>query len=204
MDISDAEKKLRIVMANALLTIVRKYYDTIHTIVVSLNESDARRAELLAAAAVSLAGEYRVFFERYYECYVSALNPSGGNPYSGTAEWERRHARDFAVWITQTARDEPNLALSDAHIVSVIRTEVNAISNLAVLDSMFRGGQRMKRWKAFGDGKVRPTHRSADGQTVPIDEPFTVGGYRMMFPQDSSMGAPSEEIVNCRCTMTAD
>ena len=54
-------------------------------------------------------------------------------------------------------------------------------------------------WLSERDDRVRPTHVTADGQRVPVDEPFWVGGYRMMYPTDSSLGAGPEEIVNCRC-----
>ena len=56
-----------------------------------------------------------------------------------------------------------------------------------------------KRWIATKDARTRHTHGEADGQTVRYDEPFTVGGYPMMFPGDRSLGAPGREIYNCRC-----
>lgn len=31
------------------------------------------------------------------------------------------------------------------------------------------------------------------------NEPFIINGYKMMFPLDDSMGAPIDEIINCRC-----
>jgi uncharacterized protein with gpF-like domain len=49
------------------------------------------------------------------------------------------------------------------------------------------------------DERVRVSHWEADGQTVPINEPFIINGYKMMFPLDDSMGAPIDEIINCRC-----
>lgn len=56
-----------------------------------------------------------------------------------------------------------------------------------------------KRWIAAKDHRTRHDHGMADGQTVPHDKPFTVGGYPMMFPGDRSLGAPGKEIYNCRC-----
>ena len=43
------------------------------------------------------------------------------------------------------------------------------------------------------------THTHADGQAVPIQDPFSVGGYLMMHP--GSQTASIKETVNCRCTM---
>lgn len=58
-----------------------------------------------------------------------------------------------------------------------------------------------KRWIATKDERTRHDHGMADGQTVPYDKPFTVGGYPMMHPGDRSLGAPGKEIYNCRCRM---
>lgn len=62
------------------------------------------------------------------------------------------------------------------------------------------GIQTRKYWLATLDDLTRPTHQDADGQERELDEPFSVGGYDMMEPRDSSMGAPSEETERCRCT----
>lgn len=58
-------------------------------------------------------------------------------------------------------------------------------------------GKAKKMWVSQRDGKVRHTHRLADGQTVPIKAYFAVGNSRLLYPTDPD-GEP-EEIVNCRC-----
>lgn len=60
------------------------------------------------------------------------------------------------------------------------------------------GGSLMKRWIASRDTHVRPEHREADGQVVPLSSPFVVGGFPMLYPGDKS--APAHLVVNCRCT----
>ena len=67
--------------------------------------------------------------------------------------------------------------------------------------SGFTAQEAQKVWDDTGDGATRPSHRHADGQKVSIDQPFTVGGYRLMYPGDSRMGAPAEETINCRCAV---
>jgi hypothetical protein len=54
-----------------------------------------------------------------------------------------------------------------------------------------------KTWRSQGDRRVRPTHRAANGQTVAMDEVFSVGRGKGRFPTDSML--PSEEAVGCRC-----
>ena len=55
-----------------------------------------------------------------------------------------------------------------------------------------------KQWRHSGHPKVpRISHVIADGQHVPVNEPFRVAGILMMHPRDP--GAPVKEIINCGC-----
>lgn len=65
-----------------------------------------------------------------------------------------------------------------------------------------RDNKKTKTWHTALDEKVRITHIALEGVTIPMDEPFHVGSYLMMYPLDSSLGAGAEEIVNCRCTVS--
>ena len=58
-------------------------------------------------------------------------------------------------------------------------------------------GKTKKMWVSQRDGRVRHTHRVADGQTVPINGYFKVGNSLLAYPTDPE-GEP-EEIINCRC-----
>lgn len=54
-----------------------------------------------------------------------------------------------------------------------------------------------KSWLAADDERTRPTHVAADGQTVPLDGEYIVGGFRMDYPLDPA--GPAHEVINCRC-----
>jgi len=81
-----------------------------------------------------------------------------------------------------------------------IRTETTAISNKAILESattIFPKDQLQKEWSTALDGRERASHRAADGQTVPYDQPFIVQGEELMQPGDRNGSASN--VVNCRC-----
>lgn len=56
-----------------------------------------------------------------------------------------------------------------------------------------------KRWVATKDLRTRYNHAAADGQVVDYDKPYIVGGEKLMFPGDGSMGASAGNLYNCRC-----
>ena len=64
-----------------------------------------------------------------------------------------------------------------------------------------RADQVTRRWDSAEDSATRESHRAMDDQRVGINEPFVspVTGARLMFPGDTSLGAPGSEIINCRC-----
>ena len=89
--------------------------------------------------------------------------------------------------------------------VRAARTGITTAQNAGRLDSYIAaekmGIQIKRRWICTKDSRTRFDHGMADGQIViGTKEPFTVGGYKMMFPCDKSLGAPGYQIYNCRCT----
>jgi hypothetical protein len=62
-----------------------------------------------------------------------------------------------------------------------------------------RESEPTKTWVAILDEHTREWHAEADGQEVPVDEPFIVKGEELMVPGDESMGASPDNICNCRC-----
>ncbi|HKI83570.1 MAG TPA: phage portal protein [Candidatus Krumholzibacteria bacterium] len=70
----------------------------------------------------------------------------------------------------------------------------------------FEGGQQIayekaevdeKMWLSQRDGRVRATHQKAHRQQVKVDEKFTVGESRLMYPGDPN--GEAKEVIRCRC-----
>lgn len=83
-------------------------------------------------------------------------------------------------------------------------TEVNRAANAGAYAAALQaerdeGVQMTKRWLDSDDNRVRPEHREADGQEVPLGQPFIVGGFPLMMPGDPT--APPHLVVWCRCSM---
>lgn len=83
---------------------------------------------------------------------------------------------------------------------TITQTEMGRIFSQATELRMEQAAEKVdgleKQWRHVGHPRIpRPTHLAADGQHVPVDEPFDIGGVKMMFPRDSA--APIEETINC-------
>ncbi len=57
----------------------------------------------------------------------------------------------------------------------------------------------VRRWVSHDDGRTRPDHDAADGQTRPVGDPFTIGDDLLRHPGDPT--APPGQTVNCRCRL---
>lgn len=85
------------------------------------------------------------------------------------------------------------------------RTSITSAQNAGRIEAYRRaddmGIELQKQWIATLDDRTRHEHRELDGQTVPIDSPFTVEGYEIMYPADPM--AEPEMVYNCRCRMVS-
>lgn len=62
--------------------------------------------------------------------------------------------------------------------------------------------EQVKIWIPRIDGRERPEHGAMlNKKPILKKEPFIVGGERLMYPGDSSLGASAGLIVNCRCSV---
>jgi HK97 family phage portal protein len=77
----------------------------------------------------------------------------------------------------------------------VARTEVGAAAGYGQHSAAEQSGVvTSHQWVSSRDDRVRDLHQEVDGETVPLDEPYSNG---LSFPGDPN-GDPSE-IINCRC-----
>lgn len=80
---------------------------------------------------------------------------------------------------------------------TIARTETCIAQMTTLHETYVRSGVEFEEWLAFIDEKTRESHAAANGQVVPIGEPFRVGDAMLMHPGDPD--GPPEEIINCRC-----
>lgn len=81
----------------------------------------------------------------------------------------------------------------------IARTRSMQVMSLADYSAYKQSGVVVEQsWLSARDGRVRETHREADGQVIELNEKFVVGGSSLRMPRDPS--GPAEEILQCRCT----
>lgn len=79
--------------------------------------------------------------------------------------------------------------------------EAEILSGLTDVTPPERVAELLKVWRDVGDDNVRPAHRAANFQLRRINEPFNVGGERLMYAGDRNLGASLENIAGCRCSI---
>jgi hypothetical protein len=120
---------------------------------------------------------------------------SSGTPLTQTQidQLSTRYSDNLLQWRGETiARDQSITALNQSQ---------NEAAQQLVDSGAADPRDITREWDSAGDNRTRETHRDADGQKVGMNEPFILGTARLMYPGDSSLGAPPEETINCRCTV---
>lgn len=82
------------------------------------------------------------------------------------------------------------------------RTDLISLSNgasVANAQALGEESPNFKVWVATADSRTREDHLEADGQTVPMDQPFDIGGEALMYPGDPA--GSDDQTINCRCTV---
>lgn len=164
----------------ALADTPEEAYDTAMAVLIAANERAWSRELTEDALAAVLAP-------------ASALSLTAAAPRRDSRRGKAlRAAMDEALGVTGT-RSWYDIAKRDA------RTAVTGLDGMMSVAHMRQIGATSKRWVTRRDRRVRDAHAEADGQTVPVNEPFIVGGYPMMHPGDRS--APPALTVYCRCVV---
>lgn len=85
---------------------------------------------------------------------------------------------------------------------TILRTELGRAFSVAGQERQAQARQVLpglrKQWRRSGKIHSRATHDVADGQVRDVDEPFLVGGEKLMYPRDPR--ASAKNTVNCGCT----
>lgn len=86
---------------------------------------------------------------------------------------------------------------------TIARTEAtNAMSKAQILALESSGLQWEKAWRPIIDDKTRPSHiEMIKVVWIGIKEYFTVGGFPMSYPGDSTQGSPPNQTIGCRCRL---
>jgi hypothetical protein len=112
----------------------------------------------------------------------------------------------------EMVRDLADTELDKIRARLIARTEVNRATNFASnLAAKSYGYVTKKEWLSARDNRVRGNpkdgqkdkadHWDMNGQIVDDDQPFIDprNGAQLMYPGDSSLGAPAASVCNCRC-----
>jgi hypothetical protein len=113
-------------------------------------------------------------------------------------------AQEVAVAVGHNLRDASIFRSIAARAEAITQTEMGRVFSRASQLRMEEAAQYVpgleKQWVHAGHPKqARPDHLAAHGQHVPTDQPFNVGGIKMMYPRD--IEAPISEVIHCGCDM---
>lgn len=157
-------------------------------------------AELGWDASATYWREQRARAQRELDALLDPLGPpgsparesarSGGNAL--VAAWQ-------GVMAEATRRIDEVETYWQVRATRIARTESTGAFNFGALSALADEGVTRKTWVATEDSRTRPTHVAADGQTVPLMQPFRVGTAVLQMPGDPS--GPANETINCRCTV---
>jgi hypothetical protein len=159
-------------------------------------------AFLLAAAAVLVGFAAVEFYQSVAQRRVSLVQLTleekitqivqvayeSGLSASETAQLLRREIQGLAPVTAQMIAESELTTVANERSLAVARDRQAGMT-----------GPLYKVWQTRQDPRVRPAHALAQGQTVPIDGSFSVGGFQMMYPGDPA--APLTLTARCRCVL---
>lgn len=130
------------------------------------------------------------------------LDPLGA---PGTRAREHARLHDPVVRVLQADRSEIVRKLDAEHSYwqtraeRIARTETTGAYNAGATYALQQERVQRKEWLATHDARTRPEHAAADGQIVPVNHMFQVGGFAAWCPGDPNL--PPELSIHCRCAI---
>lgn len=180
MSISDEQKALRIAFSEKMEEVILFVLSLIETMVENEEVDQEYIENELSEQYLAIAAIYFVV-DDYITDYV------------------RQFSHDVVQSTFDHIKEEYYLSRDRAMFIS--ECEANTSLNYKEYTEAIKSGKKYKTWKDIGDKRERRTHLEVGGTTIPIKELFAVGDSLMLFAKDTSHGASSKEIVNCRCSI---
>ena len=153
--------------------------------------------------------DYENIVEELRNNYIEILGEQGVDIDPNVIDYIERFSQDFVDTTVKKVKEldeagediEPgkDFLISDDRADVVAENEANVIYNFEDFKDAVKEGKKFKVWVTERDNKVRKTHTVVDGQTIPIDEYFSVGNSYLLYPKDMSLDPEVEETANCRC-----
>lgn len=165
-----------------------------------LSGRGAIRAQIVDRAGIQLPPVSSIEAENYLRSVGPIFDEIGADLWTVTqSELADGYAAGESIpQLAQRVRGAARKSVKTSTLVA--RSAVVSAANKGTMDMARAAGIDMaKEWMATPDSRTRPTHNIADGQYVPIDEQFVVGGYKCDYPGEWSL--PPQERYNCRCTV---
>jgi len=168
----------------------------------------AQRDDTLGGGGGGPTG-YETAFEEHLAGWVRAEGLTQAKRLVGTTRADLRALIAFgesegfssAKIAREIRKSAPGLARIRS--IAIAQTETHNAATFAGQEAARSLGVEMRKtWLSHRDGRARLTHVEASNQTRKLDEPYEVGGFKLMRPGDASLGAPASEIVRCRCGET--
>lgn len=141
---------------------------------------------------------YEQIRNKFEKSYLNAINGI-----IITDDYIKQYIRNFSYEITDSTKAHADdiYYYSSDRAIFIAENESLTCWNHQDFSDAIKSGKRRKQWMDVRDKKERETHLQVGRTVKPIKEPFLVGNSLMQYPKDTSLGADSSEIVNCRCTI---
>ena len=94
---------------------------------------------------------------------------------------------------------------SEDRVIFDAENEANTLQNGNDFARAVMRGMTRKQWKGIGDKKERKTHLQMNDKIIPINEYFTVGNAKCLYPKDilspyTTLPDHPKELIRCRCS----